>query len=117
MRSFHIFAAIILIVTPLVVVGAKNVNRGHDDIYGYESVEQYGLIPGNTGGEIVEARCTEGRKVLGGGYNLVSGGGWLVQGLGPSPDGGGYYLAIGSTDAEPQEVIVTAICAFVSKRK
>ena len=118
MKSIHIFIASALITAPLVLVNAddKKPNLGRDAIYGYESVEQYGFILGNSGGEVVEAQCTEGRKVLGGGYTLLSGGAWEVVSLGPSPDGGGYYLNMTSLTEEPQEVLVTAICAFVSKK-
>ena len=79
-------------------------------------MEQYGFILGSSGGEVIEAQCTEGRKVLGGGYTLLSGGAWEVVSLGPSPDGGGYYLSMTSLTEEPQEVLVTAICAFVSEK-
>ena len=116
MKSFYILAAIILLAVSGVAASSEGGMRGRDVIYGYESIEQYGFIPGNHSGVIVEARCTEGKKVLGGGWSLVSGGGWLVEGLGPSPDGGGYYLQITSMWSEPQEVIVTAICAHVSKK-
>jgi hypothetical protein len=118
MKSIQIFTAIALITAPLVLVNAdeKKPNLGRDAIYGYESVEQYGFISGNSGGLLVEAQCTEGRKVLGGGYTLLSGGAWEVVSLGPSPDGGGYYLNMTSLTEEPQEVLVTAICAFVSKK-
>ena len=86
-----------------------------DAIYGYESVEQYEFVPGFSP-RIVEARCSDGKKVLGGGWSLLSGGDWETEDLGPSPDGGGYYLSIRSRGEEPQEVLVTAICAFVSKK-
>ena len=86
-----------------------------DAIYGYESVEQYGFVPGFST-EIVEARCSDGKKVLGGGWTFLSGGDWEAGDLGPSPDGGGYYLSMRSLSEEPQEVLVTAICAFVSKK-
>ena len=117
MKLIHIFTAIALITAPLVLVNAddKKPNLGRDAIYGYESVEQYGFILGDSV-EVVEAQCTEGRKVLGGGYTLLSGGAWEVVSLGPSPDGGGYYLSMTSLTEEPQEVLVTAICAFVSEK-
>ena len=83
-------------------------------ISGYEAVEQYGFIPG-LDFEIIEARCSEGKKVLGGGWRLLSGGGWQTGELGPSPDGKGYFLGIESLSEEPQEVLVTAICASVSE--
>ena len=55
MKSIHIFTAIALITAPLVLVNAddKKPNLGRDAIYGYESVEQYGFILGNSGGEVV----------------------------------------------------------------
>lgn len=86
-------------------------------LYGYESIEQYGFIPGNTYGVMVEAKCSEGKKTLGGGWTLLSGGAWYLWDQGPNPDGDGYYLRIGSLSEEPQEVSVTAICAFVSKKR
>lgn len=83
-------------------------------ISGYESIEQYGFIPG-WAFEIIEARCSEGKKVLGGGWRFLSGGDWQIGELGPSADGRGYFLGIESLSEEPQEVMVTAICASVSE--
>lgn len=78
----------------------------------YESVEQFGTIP-PLSSSIVEAQCSEGKTVLGGGYSLLSGGDWTLVSLGPSPDGKGYFLEMASNGEEPQEVLVTAICANV----
>ena len=84
----------------------------HGSINGYESVEKWGRIPSFSSG-IVEAHCSEGKTVLGGGYSLLSGGDWTLVSLGPSPDGEGYFLEMSSNGEEPQEVLVTAICANV----
>jgi len=115
MKSFCILAAIFLLTASTAVSGANGKHRIDSVIYGYESIEQYGSIP-EYSNRIVEARCTEGNKVLGGGYTLLSGGEWRVDSLGPSPDGDGYYLSMTSLTEEPQEVLVTAICAGVSKK-
>ena len=79
-------------------------------IHGYQMVRQYGVIPGGLEWT-VEARCSSGKVVLGGGYTLLSGGGWDLISLGPSFDGKGYFLRMRSESEEPQEVEVTAICA------
>lgn len=84
----------------------------HGSINGYESVEKWGRIPPFSSG-IVEAHCSEGKTVLGGGYSLLSGGDWTLVSLGPSPDGEGYFIEMSSNGEEPQEVLVTAICANV----
>ena len=84
----------------------------HGSINGYESVEKWGRIPSFSSG-IVEAHCSEGKTILGGGYALLSGGDWTLVSLGPSPDGKGYFLEMASNGEEPQEVLVTAICANV----
>ena len=81
----------------------------------YETVEQFGFIPGYES-ELVMALCPEGKKVLGGGYMLISGGAWQIISLGPTPGGDGYLLEMSSMTEEPQEVVVTAICAKVSMK-
>ena len=78
----------------------------------YESIEQFGTIP-QLSSSIVEAQCSEGKTVLGGGYTLLSGGDRTLISLGPSPDGKGYFIEMASNGLEPQEVLVTAICANV----
>jgi hypothetical protein len=113
MKSFFFLAIILLLTAPTLASSNNGKHYRNGAVYGYESIEQYGFIPGNSG-VIVEARCTEGKKVLGGGYTLLSGGDWGLISLGPSPDGEGYYLEMGSKGEEPQEVLVTAICASVS---
>ena len=84
----------------------------HGSINGYESIEKWGRIPPFSSG-IVEAHCSESKTVLGGGYSLLSGGDWTLVSLGPSPDGEGYFIEMSSNGEEPQEVLVTAICANV----
>ena len=113
MKLFCILAAMLLLASPTSAFSDNGKHYRNGALFSYESIEQYGFVPGNSG-VLVEARCSEGKKVLGGGYTLLSGGDWIVESLGPSPDGEGYYLSIGSQGEEPQEVLVTAICANVS---
>ena len=115
MKALKIFVAVILMSVCSMAGSNEMAKHGTNMLYDYESVETYQFIP-EFSTSVVEARCTEGKKVLGGGYTLVSGGAWRLQSLGPSPGGAGYYLEIGSIGEEPQEVIVTAICAYVSKK-
>ena len=115
MKALKIFVAVILMSVCSMAGSNEMAKRGLNVLYDYESVETYQFIP-EFSFSVVEARCTEGKKVLGGGYTLVSGGDWEMQSLGPSPDGAGYYLEILSLGEEPQEVKVTAICAYVSKK-
>jgi len=115
LKAMKIFVAVILMSVCNMANSDEMAKRGLNMLYDYESVETYQIIP-EFSISVVEARCTEGKKVLGGGYTLVSGGDWQLQSLGPSPDGAGYYLEIWSLGEEPQEVKVTAMCAYVSRK-
>lgn len=121
MKSFQIIIAVILVSMSCVVgsASAANVNgasnKGGGGFFGYELIEAAETIPEFTF-MAVEAECSFGKKILGGGWTLVSGGDFEVYSLGPSADGAGYFLEIVSNSEEPQEVIVTAICANVSKK-
>ncbi|PKH09318.1 hypothetical protein [Moritella sp. Urea-trap-13] len=117
MKKHYIFSAIILLTVSGVAVSGESGKHRRDIFYGYESIRAYGFIPGNTGGIIVEALCTEGKRVIGGGWQLVSGGGYIVYGLGPNSDDNGYYIDMSSATSEPQNVEVTAICANVTKKR
>ena len=106
----------VCLITNMKTANTKDPKMKGDAIYGYEVIDQYGFIPGFTSDEIVEARCNEGKKVLGGGWTLLSGGALQTMGNGPSPDSGGYYLRVGSLTEEPIEILVTATCAYVAKK-
>jgi hypothetical protein len=84
-------------------------------IFGYELIQTAETISEFSSVTVV-AECSSGKKVLGGGWALASGGDFETSSLGPTPDGAGYFLDIVSLGEEPQEVIVTAICAYVSRK-
>jgi hypothetical protein len=106
------FLLILLVISALFIIAAKKPKP--TDITGYEITTSSVLVEPSAY-EYVTAYCSEGKLVLGGGFERPMEWSFIVSESHPNNDGTGWVIQVYQTTSSPKQVTTFAICADVAQ--